>query len=251
MTIKAALTALFPGVWRLVAPNPSPMTGPGTNTYLVGQDRFVVIDPGPDDELHVQNILTAMRELNGTLQAIVITHPHADHNGAVKRLSSASDAPVLGFESPLLDGDEIKVTDQTLQVRHTPGHIYAHLCLWQARQRLLFAGDLVAGQGTILVIPPDGNMADYFNSLKAMKALPTRAILPGHGPVIDEPQTVLQAYLDHRLAREQQILDRLAQGDDTAERIAATIYADRPEVLPIATLQVEAHLEKLRAEGRA
>ena len=139
----------------------------------------------------------------------------------------------------------------TLSVSHTPGHIHAHVCLWWAEPRLLFAGDLVAGQGTILIIPPDGDMAAYLESLRAMLALAPAAILPGHGPVIEDPPTLLQAYIDHRLQREQQVLDWLAQGYTTAAEIAARIYADRPEALDIATMQIEAHLEKLRREGRA
>ena len=115
---------------------------------------------------------------------------------------------------------------------------------------MLFAGDLVSGDGTVLIIPPDGNMADYLDSLVAMMALEPLTILPGHGPQVDQPKAVLQHYIDHRLQREQQVLDQLAQGHITAEAIATQIYADRPEVLPVATLQVEAHLQKLRAEGK-
>jgi glyoxylase-like metal-dependent hydrolase (beta-lactamase superfamily II) len=116
---------------------------------------------------------------------------------------------------------------------------------------LLFAGDLVAGQGTILIIPPDGDMAAYLDSLRKMIALAPAAILPGHGPVITEAQALLQQYLDHRLQREQQVLDLLALGYGTAADIAAQIYSDRLEVLGIGTLQVEAHLAKLHREGRA
>jgi glyoxylase-like metal-dependent hydrolase (beta-lactamase superfamily II) len=145
----------------------------------------------------------------------------------------------------------VKVEGQTLIVQHTPGHIYAHICLWYVEQRLLFAGDLAAGQGTVLIVPPDGDMAAYLDSLRAMLALAPAAILPGHGPVIENAQALLQAYIDHRLAREEQVLSWLSQGLTTAEAIAAQIYADRPEVMNIAPLQIEAHLEKLRKEGRA
>ena len=227
------------------------MTGPGTNTYLVGGQRLIIIDPGPASETHLENIVVAMQTLKAEAQAIVVTHPHSDHSGGAMALAQRLGVPLLSFGDPLQAGDEIKVDGMTLAVLHTPGHIHAHVCLWWAEPRLLFAGDLVAGQGTILHHPPDGDMAAYLDSLRAMLALAPAAILPGHGPVIEDPQTLLQEYIDHRLQREQQVLDWLAQGYTTAAEIAARIYADRPEALGIATLQVEAHLEKLRREGRA
>jgi glyoxylase-like metal-dependent hydrolase (beta-lactamase superfamily II) len=119
-----------------------------------------------------------------------------------------------------------------------------------AQQKLLFAGDLVAGQGTVLIIPPEGDMAAYLDSLRAVKALAPAAILPGHGPVINNPDALLQEYIDHRLEREQQVLYWYGRGFTTAPDIAAQIYTNRPAVMGIATLQVEAHLAKLRREGR-
>lgn len=266
MTLERDLTQLFPNVWRLVASNPSPMTGPGTNTYLVGGRRLVIIDPGPENETHRESIVAALQTLQVEPQAIVVTHPHSDHSGGALALSSRLNVPLLSFGHPLQPDDKINLGDSSLSsfiphhlpspegsaltILHTPGHIYAHICLWLAESRLLFAGDLVAGEGTVLIIPPDGDMAAYLESLRAMLALAPAAILPGHGPVIPDPAHLLQAYLDHRLQREQQVLHWLAQGCTTAAEIAARIYADRPERLGIATLQVEAHLEKLRKEGR-
>ena len=159
--------------------------------------------------------------------------------------------PLLSFDHPLQPEAELEIDGVKLVVKPTPGHIQAHLCLWLPELRLLIAGDLVAGQGTILIIPPDGDMAAYLASLAAMKALNPAAILPGHGPVIKDAPALLQAYIDHRLQREQQVLACLEQGYTTARQIAEKIYADRPEALGIATMQVEAHLEKLRQEGRA
>jgi glyoxylase-like metal-dependent hydrolase (beta-lactamase superfamily II) len=254
MTIEPSLTQTHPHVWRLVAPNPSPMTGPGTNTYLVGEQRLVIIDPGPANEAYLETIVAALHTLHAEVQAIILTHHHADHAGGASQLSQHLNLSVFSFGQPLQHGDKINFGESPLSsliVLHTPGHIHAHICLWLAEQRLLFAGDLVAGQGTILIIPPDGDMAAYLDSLRAMQTLAPAAILPGHGPVIEDPQTLLQAYIDHRLQREQQVLDWLAQGYTTAAEIAAQIYADRPEALGLATLQVEAHLEKLRREGRA
>jgi glyoxylase-like metal-dependent hydrolase (beta-lactamase superfamily II) len=229
------------------------MTGPGTNTYLVGGQRLIIIDPGPASEAHLESIVDALHTLHAEAQAIILTHHHPDHAGGAGQLAQHFQAPILSFNQPLQHGDKIPLDEpspSSLTVLHTPGHIHAHICLWLAEPGLLFAGDLVAGQGTILIIPPDGDMTAYLDSLQVMLALKPAAILPGHGPVITDPQKVLQEYIDHRLQREQQVLALLAQGHTTAADIAAHIYADRPEALGIATLQVEAHLEKLRREGR-
>ncbi len=241
---------LYPGVWRLIAPNPSLLTGPGTNTYLLGGRQIIIVDPGPDNPTHREAIVAALHTLHATAQAIILTHHHPDHAGGAEALARQLNIPLLSFGDPLRAGDEIKVDGITLTVLHTPGHIHAHLCLWLAEQRLLLAGDLVAGQGTILIILPDGDMTAYLDSLRAMLTLAPAAILPGHGPVIEDAPALLQQYIDHRLKREQQVLELLAQGYTTATDIAAQIYADQPEVLGIAALQVEAHLEKLRREGR-
>lgn len=251
MSINRNLIEIETHIWRIVANNPSPMTGPGTNTYLVGREQVVIIDPGPQLVDHLDNILTALETLAVTPQAIILTHPHPDHEGGIDWLLNKLDIPLLKFEQPLQDGSQIALDCGTLQVYHTPGHIHAHISLWWAERCLLFAGDLVAGQGTIVVIPPDGDMADYLASLRAMKELSPAKLLPGHGSVIDKPEELLQNYIDHRLAREQQVLHWLAQGRTSARAIAEAIYADQPpQVLPIATLQVEAHLTKLRNEGR-
>jgi len=244
------LTQIYANVWRLVAHNPSQMTGPGTNSYLVGDNDLIIIDPGPNQPAHLDNILAALQSLAARVQAVVITHSHSDHSGGAQKLARRLAVPLLSYGEQLQDRSEIEAGLATLKVYHTPGHIHAHICLLLQQQKLLFAGDLVAGEGTILIIPPDGDMSDYLNSLEAMKGLNPAAILPGHGPVIDHPQSLLQEYIDHRLMRERQVLHWLAQGYRSARQIAAQIYAGRPEVLGIATLQVEAHLTKLQKEGR-
>lgn len=251
MTLDPTLTQLYPRVWRLIAPNPSVMTGPGTNTYLVGGKTLVIIDPGPADVGHLDNTVAAVQRLGGKVQAIIPTHFHADHSGNAQALAQRLKSPLLSFGDPLKTEGAIKVDGATLVVKHTPGHIHTHICLWLREQNLLFGADLVAGEGTIVIIPPDGDMADYLASLRAMKALAPTAILPGHGPVIEEPQAFLQQYIDHRLQREAQVLAVWNQGYRTAAEIAAQIYTDQPpQVLRIAALQVEAHLKKLRREGR-
>ncbi len=247
-TLDHNLSQIYPGVWRLIAPNPSSLTGPGTNTYLVGQGRAIIIDPGPTSETHLKNIIAAGQRLNLTVQAIVLSHHHPDHSQGAAQLAQQLGVPRRSFGKPFQAGDKIELEQMTLVVQHTPGHIQAHICLWAIEQCLLFAGDLVAGQGTILIVPPDGDMAAYLDSLRAMKALSPAAILPGHGPVIENPQTLLAEYIDHRLMREQQVLYHLARGRRNAVEIAAQIYADRPEAIGIGAMQIEAHLEKLRQE---
>ncbi len=225
------------------------MTGPGTNTYIVGQKQVVIIDPGPNNSTHLDNIVAALATLKAQPQSVIVTHPHPDHDGCAQILANYLNVALLRFNHSLQHSDTVPAGSMTLQAYHTPGHIYAHLCFLVREQNILLAADLVAGEGTILIIPPDGDMAAYLDSLQAMKTLAPALILPGHGPVIKQPQTLLQEYIDHRLAREQEVLHWLAQGYTSARAIASQIYTDRPpQVLGIATMQVEAHLEKIRQE---
>ncbi len=245
------LTQTHPDVWRVVANNPSVMTGPGTNTYLVGRDALTVIDPGPFDQSHVQTTVRAAKRIGKPIDQIIVTHHHPDHDGVADLLARELGVPWWDYGNPLKAEEQIDAGGVNLVVKHTPGHIYRHISLWQPEQKLLFAADLVAGQGTILIIPPDGDMADYLASLEAMKSLNALAILPGHGPVIENPVELLQEYIDHRLMREQQVLHFYNEGFTTARALANQIYGDKaPEVIGIATLQIEAHLKKLEQEGR-
>ncbi len=249
MQIETNLTQIQPNVWRLVAPNPSQMTGQGTNTYFVGRKQMAIIDPGPNLPAHQKNIFAALQALDAEATAVIITHRHPDHAGGAPSLVKKLDIPLLEFGQPLRHGDAIEIGGTNLVVQHTPGHTHAHICLWLPEPRLIFAGDLVSGAGSVLIVPPDGDMAGYLDSLRAMWALEAAAILPGHGPVISAPQQILQFTIDHRLNREREVLHWYSTGCTTARKIAAKIYADRPDVLNIATLQVEAHLGKLRREG--
>lgn len=254
-------SALSPLVRRIVAPNPGMMTGAGTNTYLVGIDEVAVIDPGPDDPGHIEAIVGAsMRE---RIRWVLVTHHHHDHSAGVRRLVAETGAEVVAFGPPkgvevdwtpdrrARDGEVIEGTEWGLEVLHTPGHASDHLCFFLEEERVLFTGDTVLS-GTTTVIPhPDGDMAAYLQSLERLRKRRLSRLCPGHGDVLDDPTAVLTEYIEHRLAREGQILEALREGPAKIDEIVARVYAEVPEVLhPLAARSVHAHLVKLKADGK-
>jgi len=252
-------SALSPLVRRIVAGNPSHMTGPGTNTYLVGIDEVAVIDPGPDIAKHVSAIVGAsMRE---RVRWVLLTHTHPDHSPATAALVKATGAEVLAFtkrepdlkvDRAITDGDTIDGTEFRLEVLHTPGHAPNHLCFFLDEERVLFTGDTIL-DGMYSVVSPKsgGDMAKYIATLERLRKMRLAKIAPGHGDVIEEPRARIDDYLQHRLAREKQILGILKQGPAKIREIVATLYPDTPEpLLDVAGKQVHAHLLKLRAEGK-
>ncbi|HEV2236305.1 MAG TPA: MBL fold metallo-hydrolase [Ktedonobacterales bacterium] len=250
---------LPPGVTTVLAPNPSLLTGPGTNTYVVGDGAATcaVIDPGVDDADHLDAIVRAA----GTqrIASILITHGHEDHRGGATRLRERTGVPVLAWsragtpeaDATLADGATIPLGDVTLRALHTPGHRFDHLCFWHEAAGALFAGDLVAGVGTVVIAPPEGDMADYLASLERLLALPRLgAILPAHGPVIEDGPALLRQYIAHRQERERQVLAALGAGLTTLDAIVARIYADvDPALHPVAARSVLAHLLMLEHAG--
>lgn len=252
--------AVSPLVVRMTAPNPGMMTGPGTNTYLVGTDTLVVVDPGPDDDGH----LDALAELGaGRVRTIVVTHTHPDHAPGAAGLAARTGAEVLGFSErdgfvpsrAVGDGFELHGPGVTLRALHTPGHASNHLCWLLVGERMLFSGDHVMQGSTVVIAPPDGDMARYLASLRMLLGLdpPIATIAPGHGALIVDPAAALEGIIEHRLAREEKVADALATaGRATVDDLLPTVYAEvRDELLPVARQSLWAHLRKLDAEGRA
>lgn len=248
-------------VERVLAPNPGLMTGTGTNTYLVrspGDRGLVVVDPGPDDPRHLGAILEAAQPV-GEVQAILVTHGHADHLPAARPLRERTGAPILGHarlpgvDRALADDESWPVGSGRLQALETPGHTDDSLCYWDPVGRALFTGDVVAGAGTVIVDDAPGGLARYLASLRRLERLGTSRVYPGHGPLVEDGRARVRAYLDHRAAREQQVLAVLrARGRCTVQEVVAAVYAEVPDaLLPMAARNVRAHLRKLADEHRA
>ncbi len=272
------MTSSDPPLRCLRAANPSPLTGTGTNTYLVGATDIAVIDPGPDLPDHLEAILAALGP-GQRLSYILVTHAHRDHSALAPRLAALTGAPVLAFgpahagRSPqmtalaphlpttgegldlafhptalLAEGDRIAGPDWDLTALHTPGHLGGHLCL--ALGQTLFSGDHVMGWATSIVAPPDGDMADYMASLRRLQASTWTRFLPGHGAPVEDPAARLAELIAHRLTREAAILAELGQAPDHITPLTRRIYHDIPQgLLPAAERNVLAHLIDLAARN--
>jgi glyoxylase-like metal-dependent hydrolase (beta-lactamase superfamily II) len=253
--------AISPMVRRILAPNPGVFTGPGTNTYLVGIDEVVVIDPGPDlgdDTSHLDAIVACGSD---RIRWIVCTHTHPDHSPGVAALKARTGAQVLAFASDdnltvdeqIGDGFRLEGTEFNLTALHTPGHASNHLCYLLEGEQLLFSGDHIMNGSTVVIRPPDGDMATYLDQLERLKSIRLRNIAPGHGEVIDDPAAKVDEYISHRLAREAKVLDRLrAAGSATVKELTPSVYDDVPQEKHwIAESSLWAHLRKLVDDSRA
>ena len=269
-----------PLVQRITAANPSPFTFAGTGTYIVGDRRPAVIDPGPDDPAHLSALLRALE--GRTVSHICVTHTHSDHSPASRALAAATGAPILGFgphppgdapnstggsaahtEEPgdwdfapdvtLSHGDVLAGDGWTLECLHTPGHISNHLCFGLAEERALFTGDHVMGWSSTIIPPPDGALGDYLRSLELLIGRGGRdqVYWPTHGPAITSPVRYARALLAHRHRRTEQILRCLRDGPATIGAMVARMYKDTPKVLhPAAERSVLAHLIHLTEQDR-
>ncbi len=257
------LDHLMAGVRRLTAPNPGLMTGPGTNTYLVGDIDPVVIDPGPADATHTEAILTAAAPL-GSVHTILVTHTHLDHAPGAAALAEATGARVVGF-GPAEDfrPDERvgegwvlpSPSGLTLRAWHTPGHASDHLCWLIEEHALLVTGDHVMHGSTVVIRPPDGDLHRYLASLTRVRdAVPAvRVLAPGHGRLMDHVPDVIDALIAHRLGRHERVAAALAaRGRGTVDQLLPEVYGDVTErQLPVARFSLWAHLRALTGEGRA
>lgn len=246
---------LSPLVHVVLAPNPGVMTGPGTNTYVVGTGPCCVIDPAVDDPDYLDEIRAAAQEI----AFILITHRHPDHIGGVAALAAEGGCRVMAFGSDAIDGVDVDpvgdgavvvVGGATLRALHTPGHARDHLSLYLEGAASLFAGDNILGEGTAVIAPPEGNMRDYLRTLKRLRELHIDRIYPGHFKPLDGGRAVIDGYLRHREERRDAVMAALSEGASTVEDIVALVYRDTPAHLhPVAGYQVLSMLQMLEEDG--
>ncbi len=278
--LPGQVAVLAPGLRRILAPNPSPMTYRGTNTYLLGDENIAVIDPGPLSDAHLQAIVDAL-EPGQRISHIFVTHTHLDHSPLAAPLASRTGAPILAFGGPqagrseimtelaqnglagggegidadfrpdieLEDGERVAAEGWQLEVIHTPGHLGNHIAL--AWGDICFTADHVMGWASSLVSPPDGDLTDFMAACRRLRAREWSVFHPGHGAPIANPAKRLDWLIDHRLQREAQILDALGSGPATAQQLAQRIYTETPAaLLPAAERNVFAHLVDLTGRSR-
>jgi glyoxylase-like metal-dependent hydrolase (beta-lactamase superfamily II) len=258
-------------VRRIVAPNPSAFTFTGTCSYILGEGEVAILDPGPDDDAHLQALLEATR--GEKVAYIVITHTHRDHSPLARRLKAATSARIVGarphqfVEGPqqgldashdrdyapdevMREGDEVAVPGVTLQAIETPGHAANHLVFACPEENSLFSGDHVMAWSTSVVAPPDGSMTDYMASLDKLRGRKETIYWPGHGGPVTDPQRYLRALVTHRRQREAAILDRIDAGVTGLNAIVDSVYAGLdPKLVGAARLSALAHLQDLVRRG--
>jgi len=255
---------LRPGIRRLVAPNPSVMTGPGTNTYLLGASEVAVLDPGPLIDSHIDTI---QRVAEAPIRWVLVTHTHPDHSPAAARLAEETGAELIGIAAPQgehqdatfiptsipMHGDELASEEFSISAVHTPGHASNHVCFHHAASDWLFTGDHVIDGSTVVINPPDGNMKQYIESLRHIKSMRCAALAPGHGEVIRDPDRVIDWIIDHRLEREAKVLAALRGNPGlTSLELVPHAYQDVDKRLyGLAERSLLAHLIKLEEEGVA
>lgn len=269
--VYGELQEISPLIRRILAPNPSLFTYKGTGTYIVGRGNVAVIDPGPDLSQHITAIADSLR--HETISHIVVTHTHSDHSSAALPLKQICGAPIYGrtlheysddegqFEEEfdrnfstsveLSDGDLIEGEGWTLECVHTPGHTSNHICYRLREEQSLFSGDHVMGWSTTVIIPPDGSMKDYLDSLEKLLSADDEIYYPTHGPPIRQPQAFVRACIEHRRQREVEVIQSLRDGNATVAEMVADVYCETDKSLhPAASRSLLATLIKLWEDGR-
>lgn len=238
----------LPDIWRVVADNPGPLTLSGTNTYLVGRDPCWVIDPGPDEDRHIEAVFEAAATRGGAAGAL-ISHSHADHTGGIPAIER------LGIETVQpADGSRYG----PLEAVATPGHAIDHFCFFAdlpaedgSTATVCFTGDLILGWGSTYVPPDGGSLAAYMDSLRLVRSRKPDLLCPGHGPWITAAEAKIDEYISHRQGREDALVACLDRGIRSRMELLNEVWSDVPEILrPTAAVVLEAHLQKLEAEGR-
>jgi hydroxyacylglutathione hydrolase len=254
---------LTPLVGRVLGLNPGLMTGPGTNTYLIGARRPILLDTGAGVAGYVRLLVDFLgSEAQGEISRVVLTHRHVDHIGGVPDVRRAfpripvaklvkNDATLPVAMESLEDGAVIRGDGVTLRSVYTPGHASDHLCYYLEEERALFSGDLILGGSTTVIPPDDGDLGDYLDSLRRVLRLDVQRIYPAHGPVLEPARPVIEGYIAHRLERDAQILQAVSAGAEMVADIVARVDRDvAPALHPVARLSVLSHLHKLEREGR-
>lgn len=279
---------LTPLIRRVICNNPGPFTYTGTTTFIVGNGVVAIIDPGPNNISHLDAIIAAL-DPSEVVSHILVTHTHSDHSPLANSLKERTGAKICGFvelnsdtpraksridtkvaiedanfvemeeaiqrdfnpDIPLQHQNIVNGPDWTLEAIHTPGHIHNHLCFLLHEEKTMFTGDHIMGWATSVIVPPDGNMADYMDSLERLLSFNLDLLRPTHGPAIESPKTFINAYITHRQNREEQILGQLAKGTTQIQDMIPVLYADIDKRLyPAAAMSVLAHIEGLVRSGK-